>query len=234
MAGFNISGFQSNISKHGVLQTNKFMVAFASPPCMQGESIDGKTASETEKLIQVRAESVKIPGIALLQTDVNRYGNGPTQKMPFNARFTENAITFVSDRKGEIYRYFYTWMNKIFDFSGSTFPSNVGASYKTEYKDNYVTDLHVYVFDNNGNQVNDIVMYKAYPESMNDINLSWNDASQLMKITVSISFRDWALVGVSNDTNGKQPTTRTNNFTTFTGDSKPALSSNPAYKKMPM
>jgi len=218
MPGFNINAFQTDISNHGYLQTNKFIAAFSSPTCMQGETIDGRSAIDTERLIQVRAESVKIPGIALLQADINRYGQGPTQKMPFNARFTENAITFISDRNGQLYKYFYVWLNKIFDTSGTTGQSNQGASYATEYKDNYATDLHVYIYDNAGNQVKEIVMYKAYPESMNDINLSWNDNSQLLKVTVSFTFRDWAMIGVSNARIGTdtQPA-RTNKVTTFAG-----------------
>jgi hypothetical protein len=216
MAGFNINNFQSNISQYGVLQTNKFIVAFTSPTCMQGTS--GNTpAIDTERLVQVRAESVKIPGITLVQSDVNRYGPGPLQKMPFNAQFTPNGITFISDRNGEIYKYFYKWMTSIFDFSGTASQTNVGASYATEYKDNYTTDLHVYIYDNSGNQVKDIVMYKAYPESMNEINLGWNDNNQLMKITVSMSFRDWAMVGVDNKIGtGAAPTNR-NDVTTFAG-----------------
>jgi len=222
MAGFNVNNFRSDISKNGVLQTNKFLVAFNSPPCMQGVYIgtqQGTTySSSTEQLVQARAESVKVPGVALLQSDINRYGIGPTQKMPFSARFTENAITFISDRNSQLYMYFYTWMNKIFDFSGSAYQSNIGASYATEYKDNYVTDLHVYVYDNAGNQVQDIVMYRAFPESINDINLSWNDVNQLMKITVSISYRDWAMVGVSNAAGSAQAAASTFNPTSFAGN----------------
>jgi hypothetical protein len=222
MAGFNLNNFRSDISKNGVLQTNKFIVAFNSPRCMQnsyfGTNQGTNDVLTTERLMQVRAESVKVPGVALLQSDINRYGVGPSQKMPFNARFTENSITFISDRNSQIYMYFYTWMNKIFDFSGSAYESNVGASYATEYKDNYVTDLHVYVYDNAGNQVNDIVMYRAFPESINDINLSWSDNSNLMKITVSISYRDWAMVGVSSAMNSQIQATPTNPFTTFAGN----------------
>ena len=193
MAGFNINSFKSDLSQSGVLHTNKFIVAFVSPPVMQQVSIDGQPVIHTERLMQTRADAVKIPGVALLMTDIARYGNGPMQKMPHNATFTPNSITFLSDRNGEIYKYFYTWMNKIFDFSGT---DSAGAAYTTEYKTNYTTDLHVYVYDQAGNQIKDIVMYQAFPESVNDINVGWNDTNQLMKITVTFSFRDWAMLGV--------------------------------------
>jgi hypothetical protein len=231
MAGFNINNFQSNISQYGVLQTNKFIVAFTSPLCMQGTSGDNTPAINTERLVQVRAESVKIPGITLVQTDVNRYGPGPMQKMPFNAQFTANGITFISDRNGEIYKYFYKWLTSIFDFSGTAAQTNIGASYSTEYKDNYTTDLHIYVYDNSGNLVKDIVMYKAYPESMNEINLGWDANNQLMKITVSMSFRDWAMVGVDNKPGtGAKPVGRSSvkTFAAAPAAEKPIFSSKAA------
>ena len=93
------------------------------------------TTQSTESLLQIRAESAKLPGVLIQTSDVNRVGIGPTQKMPFNAQFTDTSITFVSDSKGEIYNYFYTWLNSIFDFSG-IYNRNALPSYKTEYKDN--------------------------------------------------------------------------------------------------
>lgn len=225
MAGFNINSFKSNISDYGYLQTNKFIVAFASPTVMQNSTIDGIPASQTEGLLQVRAESVRIPGITLIQNDVNRYGVGPTQKMPTNVNFTPNSITFISDRNGEIYKYFYTWLNSVFDFSGDVSETNSSASYSVAYKDDYATDLHVYVYDNGGNMIKDIVMYRAYPESMNEVSLGWSDNNNLMKITVSMSFRDWAMVGVSGEDNNPD-TPRTSAVNTFDGARKPTLSSN--------
>jgi hypothetical protein len=227
MAGFNISGFKANISDYGYLQTNKFIVAFNSPTIMQNTTIDGVPVSQTEGLMQVRAESVKVPGITLIQNDVNRYGVGPLQKMPTNVNFTPNSITFISDRNGEIYKYFYTWLSNIYDFSGIVAPdTNSSASYSVAYKDDYVTDLHVYVYDNGGNMVKDIVMYRAYPESMNEINLGWGDNSALMKITVSMSFRDWAMVGVTDSDNNPDRAV-SSAVTTFGGSRTPTLSANP-------
>lgn len=225
MAGFNINTFKTDISQSGVLHTNKFIVAFVSPPVMQQTAVDGQPVIHTERLIQTRADAVKIPGVALLMTDTARYGIGPMQKMPHNATFTPNSITFLSDRNGELYKYFYTWMNKIFDFSGT---DSVGASYTTEYKNNYTTDLHVYVYDQMGEQIKDVVMYQAFPESINDINIGWNNNNELMKITVTFSFRDWAMLGLKSTSALDQYINATNqNIERLLNDNKPTLYSTP-------
>lgn len=207
MARFNIQNFVSELNRSGTLQTNKFEVFFTSPLIMQNVNIDGNSTTDTERLLNLRAESVKVPGIGLLMSDVNRYGVGPMQKMPYNAAFTSNAITFLADRTNSIHKYFYTWMTSIFDSTGtSPDPNstqfNVAASYKTEYKDNYTTDLHVKIYDVAGEQVQEIIMYRAFPEALNDLNLNWNDNNNLMKVTVSFSFRDWAMLNLKNTTNG--------------------------------
>jgi hypothetical protein len=234
MTGFNINEFKGNIDKYGVVQTNKFLVLFNSPAILQGTSIADVSrttlSSETERMMTFRAESVKVPGIALQSTDINRYGYGPMQKMPFNAAFTPNSVTFISDKNGEIYKYFYAWIANIFNFSGTTSGStNIGASYRVEHKDYYTTDLHVYVFDNFGNLVKDIVMYRAFPESMNEITLGWGDNNALMKVTVTFSYRDWAMVGLSvNNLNNAVDPNIANAFTTFNGNLQTAPTAIPS------
>ena len=203
MAGFNIASFSSEIGKSGYLQTNKYLVKFTTPKILENYSIDNKPVLDIERIMQIRAESVKIPGVALLMGDVNRYGIGPVQKMPYNASFTSNSITFIADRRGTIYKYFYTWINSIFEFAGASGAIVAGkpiisrnASYQTEYKDNYTTDIHVCVFDNSGNQIKEIVMIRAFAESLNEVPLSWNQNNDLMKVTVTFSFRDWQMIAV--------------------------------------
>jgi hypothetical protein len=67
-------------------------------------------------------------------------------------------------------------------------------------------------------------MYRAFPESMNEIALGWGDNNALMKITVTFSYRDWAMVGLSvNDLNNAVDPKITNAFTSFNNNlqSKP-------------
>jgi hypothetical protein len=220
MAGFNIASFSSEIGKSGYLQTNKFYIQFPSPSILQNYSIDGKPVADIERMIQIRAESVKVPGIALLMGDVNRYGIGPVQKMPYNASFTTNSISFIADRNGAIYKYFYTWINSIFEFAGASgapingIPTvNRGASYQTEYKDNYTTDITVSVFNNTGEMIKQIEMLKAFPESLNEVPLDWNQNNELMKVTVSFSFRDWRMVGVPSNSPKTQEESKSPNIT---------------------
>lgn len=209
---YSISDIAGTINKNGVLQTNKFLVRFSSPRSISRLSIQGvgsSRATSSERLIQLRAEQARLPGVALTTADINRYGVGPFQKIPYNVQFTDTSITFLADKKAEIYNYFYTWLSSIFDFSGmnSGRLSSSTPSYTADYKENYSTDIEVEIYDNYGNKVSVVKMKQAFPVSMNDIPLNWNQQNELLKITVGFSFRDWSVENVTTtSTVATQPT----------------------------
>ena len=193
---FNVDVFRGEILTGGILQTNKFEVRLNCPVTLIGKS--GSNQS-----LMFRAESVKMPGVNINTTNVNRYGIGPNQKLPFNVSFADNSISFIEDKNGTVWKTFYSWMNMIFDYSGLTSSQRLNSmpSYLVEYKRNYMTDIHVYVYDTQSRQpgVNDktssipvsvIIMKEAYPISLNDVNLSWSQ-SNLMKVDVGFTFREW-------------------------------------------
>lgn len=193
---YKITDMISTIAKNGVLQTNKYLVLLTPPVGLQGADINGAGTGGTAALLQIRAEQAKLPGVLIQTSDINRYGVGPTQKMPYNVQFTDTSLTFIADRNGEIYRFFYSWMNTIFNFSGIN-GQNTQANYKVGYKDSYSTNMQIYVHDNYGNVIHIVSMMKAYPVSFNEISLGWANQNELMKLTIGITFRDWKLEDVS-------------------------------------
>lgn len=210
---YNIGDIVQSVGRNGVLPTNKFLVQFKTPKILQDTSIssiltDGKRTTDSERLISLRAEQARIPGITYMVSDVNRYGVGPMQKMPYNVSFTDTSVTFLADRRNQIYNYFYTWMNNIFDFSGLTNYGTVNSapSYKAQYKDDYCVDLNIIVFDNNQRVVSEIIMKKAFPISLNDIPLDWNRQNDLMRITVGFTFMDWTVRDVTASTSYRDVT----------------------------
>lgn len=200
---FNITEFNSSISNYGILPQSKFLVYFSTPRVLNGvfsNSGNPLFNMSTSYLMQMRAEQARIPGINIMTTDNNRYGLGVVQRMPFNAQFTDTSITFTADARGQIYKYFYSWFTSIIDFNGSgssningTFFANPQPSYTMGYKDDYVTDIYIMVFDNYGNLAKQITLYNAFPNTMNDINLDWGNDNSVMKITVGLSFKEWSM-----------------------------------------
>jgi hypothetical protein len=206
---FNISDFKSNIEKTGVLQTNKYDVLVSLPKAFGNlniRSADGSTTSmvnEGIKDLTYRCVNASLPGIALRTNDINRFGIGITEKMPFSAGYTDVSLTFLMDKSGAAYKFWYTWLNYIFGTNGEETNSNIFGSlntlnnrrsfYTAEYKDNYAGTIQIKVYDTSGNVSLVTTLLKAYPTSMNDVSLNWSDNNNLIKLTITITFREWVL-----------------------------------------
>ena len=197
---YNISEFRSNIGRYGYLPTNKFLTVMTAPTNINLSSFSGIADTlnnfAAERMIYLRTEQVKIPGMAVAASDNKRYGMGINQKMAHNSQFTDIGMSFIADSSGTIYRYFYSWLNQIIDFNGNV---NYGGvpSYTVGYKDDYTTDIYIYVFDSYGNVAKTITIIDAFPISINEIGLDWNSNNTAMKVNVNFSYRDWSVDNVN-------------------------------------
>ena len=185
MAGFNIQEFSNKINQYGTLQNNKFIVTINKPQIFQSSALDA--------IFKFRASSIKIPGVTLDLTPTFRYGVGPAQKMPKNVVFNDISITFIEMENAYIWNKFASWLNEIFDFSDRGLSS---YKYTTQYKQYYVSPtIEIAIYSNDGELANTIVLKEAYPVSLNDVNLSWNE-NTLMNINVNFTFKEWYYKGI--------------------------------------
>jgi len=205
---FNILDFQSYIADTGVLQTNKYDVQITFDGDFGQLSIQGADGStigtnESTSDTQYRCINASLPGLTMRTADINRFGVGVSEKMPYSANYTDISLTFLVDRYGLQYNFWYTWFNYIFGISGEESSSNIYGTinnsgnkrsfYTAEYKDNYSATITITVYDNEGNPNIQATLLKAYPISINDTALSWTDNNNLIKLTTTITFREWVL-----------------------------------------
>jgi hypothetical protein len=185
---FNISKFQQNILNNGILQTNKFIVEI------------GKQYSNISELINFRAESVNIPGLKLDIASTRRYGIGPIQKIAQNVIFSDIYISFIDDKQNSIWKFLYAWLNNIFQFTGS---SN-NPAYTLSYKDDYISDILIHVFDNQGTEVTAIRLKEAFPTTLSDVSVSWAENNGIFRTTATFAYTEWEeltmLNGIGSDT----------------------------------
>lgn len=204
---FNIEEFIGNFADRGVLQTNKYDVSISFAG--QNNALVGSTVStdmagpvqvkDIAQDLSFRCISASLPGMALRTVDSNRFGVGVQEKMPFSGNYTDIDLTFVCDRYGMAYVFWYSWMNYIFSTSGATTQTPVSRLdgnrkfYTTEYKDSYCATITITVYDTAGEKVLTYDLYKAYPIAMNDTAISWGDNNNLLKVTTKITFTEWAM-----------------------------------------
>lgn len=216
---FNIDGLKANIENFGYLKNNSFEVLVAPPPILQGRNINILgTPANVKNIIDnltFRIEQVRSPGINLALAQVNRYGYGVTQPMPYNAQLQDTTFSILVDGFGEIWQFWYNWTRAIFEYSGND-SSRVGTanrlpSYLTEYKDNYSTTMQIVIYDTFGNAIQRVNLHEAFPSAMREIPLGWNDNQNLMRLSVSISFTEFTIVGSAVEGNISEPLLNRNN-----------------------
>lgn len=213
MPGFNINNFASHINKTGTLNASKFLVNFTVPRGLTNTRTDSIQSSFTSSsrdindLITFRAESVKVPGVKIDSSNIVRYGIGPAEKKPFNVSFNDTTISFIVDKNTDLYSLFYTWINYIFNYSGSLYNTTNQnnpnmASYTASYKNSYETDIEIVIYDESGEvPVQIFRLKKAFPISINDFNLSWSSKSTLIRLNVDFTFKEWSLDNVTSNFN---------------------------------
>lgn len=199
---FNINDFKANIEDYGYLRANQFEVFIQPPPIMFGNMLNNNgSLSELKEITDLqtfRIDQVRAPGISLASADVSRYGAGPTQKQPFNAQFNEIHFSILSDDQAVVWQYWYNWVRSIYEFTG-TESSGFGEvnripTYLSEYKSNYSTIMQIVMYDQEGNTVQRINLYEAFPTAIGEVPLAWGDTGNMIKINVAIAYTDYTIV----------------------------------------
>lgn len=197
---FNVSEFISEINSNGVQYNSDYDIIIPIPGVMLGkfqrrDGFSDVTFIEQAKILSMRSEAVNLPGVALSTTLTNRHGVGVIEKMPYSAGFTDTNISFVSDKNGNIPHFWYSWMNLITNFADTK--ELYGGNYKQyvcNYKDNYVSDISINKYDKGGNKISTIILRRAFPISIRESVLSWQDPN-ISKTDISINFKEWYYEG---------------------------------------
>ena len=220
---FNINNFKENISNYGYIKNSKFEVFVQAPAILQNSTlnVNGRqtAVSDLNSLLRYRIDQVRAPGASLLSTDTNRYSIGPTQKMPYNAQFFDTTFSVLLDQNTDLWDFWYNWVNSIFNFNGQEPNGNnliTGGripTYTLKYKDQYSSTMMIVIYNDFGETVKTINLYDAFPSSVREIPLAWNDQQGLMRLAISITYSQFSIVG-SNVSNLNQPLSNRSNSTT--------------------
>lgn len=192
MAGFDIEAFKSELSsKTGPMRVNKFLLTFSSPRIM----IDHMNINRN---IEYWCQSVNVPGYLIGTHDVRRWTYGPVEKRPWTPNFTQLQCLFVNDNDDNINTFFNTWMSRIIPHNTSRGintiqQGNTSYAYELEYKQNYATDLNIFIYNELGEVRSNIICTEAHPTQIVDVPLHWGETG-IYKFQVNFDFLDWHAV----------------------------------------
>ena len=100
---FNIDRFKANIEDYGYAKQNKFEVFVQSPKFLQGKTLQVNNTeigmTNINDFLRFRIDQVRVPGVTLLSSDVNRYAVGPLQKFPQDRKSTRLNSSHMSESR---------------------------------------------------------------------------------------------------------------------------------------
>jgi hypothetical protein len=186
---FNIESFRNNIAGFEYLQTNRFEL-FIRDPVINSPIVSNN--GNLMDLLRFRCSAMTVPGLELMAAEVQRYGIGPAQKQPINGKFNDFNVSIICDIEGKIWKFWHTWINSIFNYcpidNNGTYRH---APYTAEYKRDYVTNMQGKVYDIYGTESVDINFYDAYPISIKEIPLNWEDVNNLIRLDIIITYKEF-------------------------------------------
>jgi hypothetical protein len=196
--GFDITDFRASINNKGVVRNHSYMVSITPPSILSDYDASQLT---------LRCDSLNMPGMNLMTQDgIYRYGYGPAEIMPYNAMYTPVTMSFIIDRVASQYTFFNIWMNRVFDtnISGGILPQDavdsqrdrfgnllVSAPYEVSYKQDYATEMHLFVYNEVGDKVIELNFVEAYPMTIQDTPLSWGLQQDVVRLQVTMAYKGY-------------------------------------------
>lgn len=191
----SLSAFRSHFIKESILRGNRFLVQFNVPLLFnQGSEGRQKSDAKTNTILPFVCLAGTMPGVSLSTSEVRRHGVGPVEKRPYSVNFVDLNLTFLVDGRGLIHQFFKEWIDGIVRFDRLVTNSDGFAyqePYEIEYRNNYVTDIEVYLYNDKLSQIYKVKLYNAFPIFMGDISLNWGATDDYVTLPVSFSYTSW-------------------------------------------
>lgn len=201
--GFSIGVFKAEMANKRLLRPNLFHVEFNLPTGLQTGHTNFNRNYGTVRTLEYWCEASSLSGFALNTYQGQRYGYGPIEQRPILPAYGEQQFMFIMDQETLNYDFFNDWLNIIVNTDMSEGPNdesgevvsinsvNPMAPYEISFRDDYVTNVSVIVYDSEGNAVKKITLRDAFPKTLGEISLAWSDNNTYMRLPVSLAYTDW-------------------------------------------
>ena len=163
----------------GFARTNFFAVTFNGPASISPDPV----------VVNALCESAQLPG-----RSISTFEHGMTKhaiKRPYGYINDDVTLTFYVTNDFYIKKLWEAWLNSVVNDVGD----------KVGYRDDYAQDVVISVLNLNHNEIHQVTLTKAYPITINAIELNNGSENELMRLTVTLTYEDY--------------TTKSNNFETI-------------------
>jgi hypothetical protein len=186
----NIEGFKAEQNqRNGVLKNNRFRVIIPPAPVLS-------SFSDVHRTLQFWCHGANFPGYQIQTHNVRRYTYGTNEARPFAPNFQQIQLQFISDGDTYCWEFFNHWMQNVLPHDADRGINSAslhtgGPVYLLNYREQYVTDMYIEIYDAEGNAVKTVQIREAFPVNLNPIQLDWSFQNQFAGFNVFMEYLDW-------------------------------------------
>lgn len=202
---FSINQFKGmNNRSKGFMKPSKFNMVFPPPLALLNQK-DRTFIANTSRYLQYKIDAIVMPGVDFSLHQVRRFGYGPVETKPWAPMFNDCVVSILCGGLGEEFTFFRRWLNLVLNFHNAY---NIGVDYgnnddtfdiggmshdvyEVAYKSDYMTDISVMIFRDDGQELIRTTLREAYPVSMSGLQYSWQDGNRIQKLNILFTFLDW-------------------------------------------
>ena len=153
----------------GFARTNFFAVTFNGPASISPDPV----------IINALCESASLPG-----RSISTFEHGMVRhaiKRPYGYINDDVTLTFYVTNDFYIKKIWEQWMNTVIN----------DVNDKVGYRDDYAMDVTISVLNLNHNEIHQVTLTKAYPITINAIELNNVSENGLMRLSVTLTYEDY-------------------------------------------
>lgn len=169
-----ISGMVDNITRNGLLTTNRYVVEIFPPRIL---------LDTTQNILQnltMRCSSASLPGVDIGTQSYRIYG--PTRQMPYDIVYTgQLSLTFIVSRDMSERAFLENWMSKIVN----------PTDYKLGFYDDYTSRMTITILDRGDMVSYQSMVEEVYPKTIGEIVVANDRENEYMTQDVTFAFRKY-------------------------------------------
>lgn len=181
-----ISEFKSTFDKFGgPSHANLFQVTISGYPNTVNSLIGPKD-------LTFFCKTAQIPSVSVNVANYESVASLPKQ-FPMSVQNTAMNTIFMVDSDHEILKFFHSWMQSVINIGtagGNLSEVNGMLPYEIGYKDEYSCRMTIRHFsvDNDPSRYYEVVLDKAWPSQIGDLDLAWESNDSYLTLPVAFSY----------------------------------------------
>jgi hypothetical protein len=206
---FSVTEMMGTINANGgLLKSSKYEVNITAPA-----GINNTLTTD----LRFYCESAQLPGLTFQTDEVKPSGYGNIEKRPYATILQDVNLSFFCDNEGKMINFFHTWQQSVYNFNGTMSPyatSQRGLQkWLFAYPKEYYGTVDLSIFDEVKDTILTYTLHEAYPLTVGEVQVSWNQSDQLLMLPVTMTFNYWTTEAIDPGTVDSRSQTRADTIT---------------------